>query len=618
MDSFFKFLKFLLKGALYLFACLGLMSFLVLAILGVLGYKAMDTLSDKVSHFEAELKDNMDGFSDKKPYFKVMPEPGIMTIDFRQTIVDEAQLGPAQFLSGKRMMTVFELVSAIDFAAQDDRIHAIYAEIGGDHIGIANIQEIRDAIIRFNEAGKFSMIYSSSIGEGGSGTQSYYLSTAFNEIWLQHMGAVNLVGMMSATPFARGALDKIGIVPDIHHRGKYKSAPNTYTEYDFTAEQREVMEDVLQRITTQELKGLKAQRPQMPLNTLMLYNNGPYLAPQALTKKLIDHIGFEDEARKHIKSKYGDKASFIEFENYYQLKHKEIFDKKKPKVAVIVAEGTIVSDHSSEPNYQKDVVSPNALEKQFKRAATDDSIKAVIFRVNSPGGSPIASEQIRHHIQEYKKTGKPMIVSMGNYAASGGYWISMDGDKIIAEPATLTGSIGVFAGKFSTEGFWKKLGISWGLIGIGDNSTFFTHLKPYSETEQSRLNEQLDHIYQYFVSSVAKARGMTESKTSLYAEGRVWTGEEALKIGLVDGMGGYDVAKDEVFKLLGIDAADQKNFIYVDLKPKANPFNFFIEFLNVQLQSQQVINMLWPALRYTDILQELDGTGITSKIDSIL
>ena len=616
MEMVLKFLKFILKVFLYLFAGLGALVFLSVLLLGILGYKAIDEFSAKVSDFEQEIEMGFVGPGSHK--IKEIPETAILRVDLTKMIVDKRQFTPVQFLSANQSIVLHDLISTIDSAAKDDRVKAIYAEIGGDHIGIANIQEIRDAIIRFNKTGKTSLIYSSSIGEGGSGTQSYYLSSAFSEIWLQPIGVVNLIGMMTATPFARGTLDKIGIVPDIYHRGQYKSAPNTYTEYDFTVEQKEMMQDILQNIMDQELKDLKLARPEIASRTYNLYHDGPYLAQQALDKKLIDHIGYENEAKKYLKDKVGEKAKFLDFKQYRALRLQKTYNKNTPKVAIITAEGAIVADQSAQPAYQKDTVNPKALKGQFRRAAKDKTIKAVIFRVNSPGGSPVASEAIRHQLLEFKKTGKPIIVSMGNYGASGGYWIAMDGDKIIAQPATLTGSIGVFSGKFATEGFWKKLGITWGLIGIGDNSAFFSHLKPYNDTEKSRLDEQLDYIYQLFVKNVATARNMTESKVSLYAEGRVWTGEEALKIGFVDALGGFDIAKSELFKLLNVSEPEQAKFMFIDMEPRPNPFSFFIDFLNMQMKGQQIVNTIWPALPLTRFLNRFHHPGSNLQVDVIL
>jgi len=442
---------------------------------------------------------------------------------------------------GEDKPTLRDLLDGLERAGNDDRVKGIYARLGDDDIGTAQVQEIRDAIAAFRAKGKFAVAYADTFGELSGGTHAYYLATAFDDIWLQPEGLVGLTGLTTATPFFRGTLDKLGVVPSFDHRSEYKTAMNEITEHGMTPAHREETEAIVQSVFTQIVHGIASGRGLQEAEVRALVDRGPLLTSEATQSHLIDHIGYRDQAEDAAKQRAGAGAKMLSLVQYLnRAGHPHI---SGPVVALIYGTGLIQRGaSSSNPLVPTGIMGADTLVRGFDKAARDSSVKAILFRIDSPGGSAVASETIWQAVRQARKRGKPVIVSMGNVAGSGGYYVAAPADKIVAEPATLTGSIGVLAGKFITTGFWDKLGVSWDGVKAGENADMFTTLSDFSPAAHQRFEAFLDATYAGFKKHVAQGRGLDDAKVEEIAKGRVWTGQDAKARGLVDALGGFSTA----------------------------------------------------------------------------
>lgn len=468
-----------------------------------------------------------------------------------KSIILTAELG-RDLIEGPRQNALAELVTgpkptmrgfldALERAANDSRVKGLYAHVGGDSLGLAKVQELRDAIAAFRAKGKFAIVFSESFGEFGAGTRPYYLATAFDEIWLQPLGAVGLVGLHSEQPFLRGMLDKLGIEPSFEHREQYKTAANILTETEMTQPQREEIESLLGSMAGQITRGIAETRHLSEAEVQALIDKGPLFADEAKEAHLVDRIGYRDEAVAEAHRRAGSGADLVSLSRYVEgAGHPHT---KGPTIALIYGTGLIVQGSSSaNPLTGTAEMSARHIARAFRDAFRDADVRAILFRIDSPGGSAVASESIWRDVVQARERGKPVIVSMGDTAGSGGYYIAAPADKIVAEPATLTGSIGVLAGKLVITHLLNNLGITADTVERGANSGMFSLLRDFSPAERQRLDAFLDQTYRGFKARVADGRHLSEEAVEAVAKGRVWSGEEATKNGLVDELGGYAVA----------------------------------------------------------------------------
>jgi len=481
----------------------------------------------------------------------VLPDTVVLTIDLDQKLVEQGGDAP---LSGKLLgdrLSLREVVDALDRGAGDRRVKGAVVRLGGDAMGLAQVQEVRAALGRFRAAGKFTAAFSESFGEFGPGNKSYYLATACEQIWLQPVGMVGLTGLSSEMPFARKVLDQLHIVPEVGHREEYKSALETLTERTISAPHKEMLESLLDDLTDQLVGGLSAARKLEPAAVRRLIDRGPLLAGEAKESLLIDRIGYYDELTDEALDKAGTEAGLVTPEDYLDAAG-EPHD-SGPTIALIFAVGGIErGEGGGNPMIGGDAVGSETVVQAFQQAVDDDDVRAILLRIDSPGGSAVASETIRRALVQAQAAGKPVIVSMSDMAASGGYWIAMNADKIIAEPATLTGSIGVIVGKVATSGLWDSLGIAWDGVKRGQNAGIWSNIAPYSASEHARVEAVLDDLYATFTRNVAEARHLTPEKVRAIARGRVWTGHQAVALGLVDELGDLDLALRRTRDAIGL------------------------------------------------------------------
>ena len=470
----------------------------------------------------------------------ILPATIILTAELGGGLTEGGQNALSELVTGRKS-TLRGFLDALERGAGDPRVKGIYAHINGDSLGLAKTQEVRDAIAAFRGKGKFAIAFSESFGEFGGGTRPYYLATAFDEIWLQPLGAVGLVGLHAEMPFLRGTLDKLGIQPSFARREEYKSAVNFLTESEMTAPQREEMESLLASMAGQIARGIADARHLSESEVQGLIDRGPLFADEAKAAGLVDRLGYRDEAIDQAHRRAGSGAELVSSTRYVEgAGHPH---NKGPTIALIYGSGLIVQGGSTaSPLSGTAEMSAREVSRAFRAAFRDAKVRAILFRIDSPGGSAVASETIWREVVRARERGKPVIVSMGDAAGSGGYYVAAPADKIVAQPATLTGSIGVLAGKLVVTHLLNKIGVTTDSAERGANSGMFSTFRDFSPAERQRLDAFLDLTYRGFKEHVAAGRHLSEDQVEAVAKGRVWSGEEAKAKGLVDALGGYAVA----------------------------------------------------------------------------
>ncbi len=465
----------------------------------------------------------------------------VLSADLTQGLADGPERGGLLGLLVEPKPNLRDVLDGIEAAAADPRVKGLLARVGGDELALARVQEIRDAVAAFRAKGKFAIAFADSFGELGAGTRPYYLASAFDEIWLQPMGSVGLTGLYSEVTFFKGTLDLLGVAAEFDHRGEYKTAANILTETKMTPPHREEVEALLASLAGQIEGGIAQGRKLTPAEVRAAIDRGPLLAEEARQAKLVDRLGYRDEAVADARARAGSGAELVSLGDY--LDRIERPHREGARIALIYGAGLIARGGGpSNPLAEREVMAASDLTRAFRAAVRDPRVRAILFRIDSPGGSVVASETIWREVVFARERGKPVIVSMGDVAGSGGYYVAAPADKIVAEPATLTGSIGVLAGKLVAADLLKKLGVSTDSAQIGANAGMFSTTSGFTPQAQRRLDAFLDDTYRGFKDHVAAGRHMTPEEVEAVAKGRVWSGEEAKARGLVDALGGYAVA----------------------------------------------------------------------------
>jgi protease-4 len=470
-----------------------------------------------------------------------LPASIVLTADLSGGLSDTPDPSRASRLLFGAGATLRDFVDAIDRAGADPRVKSLFIELGDDKMGLAKVQQVRDAIAAFRAKGKYAVAFADTFGEGGPGTRPYYLATACEAIWLQPLGQVGLTGLRSETPFVRGLLDKLGIAAEFEHREEFKTAANSLTETRMTGPQREELDALLSSLWGQIGRDVGAARKLSPEAVTAAADRAPLSAGEARALGLVDKIGYRDQAMTDAWNHAAGGAKFMTVSRYLEAAGRP--HESGAQIALIYGTGLVMRGGGTggvlgeENNF-----GARSLGRAFAAAARNKEVKAIVFRIDSPGGSATASETIWRNVEEARRAGKPVIVSMGDVAASGGYYVASPADKIVAEPATLTGSIGVLAGKIVVGGLMERLGITSEAVERGANSGMFSAMSGFSPRARERLNATLDETYAGFKNHVAAGRQLGADAVEAAAKGRVWSGEDAKRLGLVDALGGYETA----------------------------------------------------------------------------
>lgn len=526
----------------------------------------------------------------KKP---VMPEKTALFIDFKEAISEIPEDASLSVPFPSDQLTLRHYLRAIEHAKEDERILGIVARLrDGASFSLAQVQELKKAIQSFQESGKFTYIYSSSYGGAAGGLSRYYLASIFDELWMQPLGIVTISGINLEMPFMRESLRRVGVTPDFFQKKDYKTAYESFTNQTMSPENREMMERLVEDLKSELVSGISKNRdiPENQLKTLV--DQGLFIAEDALQNDLIDAVDYGDVLLDKIREEVtGDTdsedegiltslSSYIDFTANDKKPAKK--SKDKPKVALVYVVGAIMHGNinSSSPSVllNDGIAASSVIAPAIFDASEDEDIETIILRVDSPGGSPAASEAILRAVEKAQEEGKNVIVSMGGTAASGGYWVAAYADRIFASPMTITGSIGVVGGKFVLRDLWDKVGANWESITWGENAAMWSMNSTFDASEAKQVNAMLDNVYDHFLKRVAKGRDMSEAEVDAIAGGRVWSGKRAVELGLADELGGLMDAMNYAATLSGGEDFNDIN-IQIFPKPKT-PLEQFVEILN--------------------------------------
>jgi protease-4 len=436
--------------------------------------------------------------------------------------------------------TVRSIVDALRKASVDRRVSSVIIRPTSNAALWGKVQEVRDAIIDFKKSKKPIIAY---LEYGGD--QSYYLASACDKVFLMPTASLDLTGMASYELFLRGALDKMGVFPDSIHVGDYKTASNTFTEHSFTPAHREMAQSLNTDLYEQLVAGLAEGRHRTAAEMRDLVDHGPFLPEDAVRAGLVDDLAYEDEIDDKVQLGRG-RTSTLRQREYRSVGLNSLGLNRGPRIAVIYAVGMISSGASNDSPSGR-VIGSDTMVEYLRKARADSSIRAIVIRIDSPGGSAVASDVIWREIMLTRER-KPVIASMSDVAASGGYYIAMPAHAIVAQPATLTGSIGVVLLRFVIDGTFDKLGLNMETVKQGKYADLFSPVRPFTPDERKKVGELMQATYDAFVEKAAAGRHTTPERIDAIAQGRVWTGRQAKELGLVDELGGLSralaIAKD--------------------------------------------------------------------------
>jgi protease-4 len=518
---------------------------------------------------------------------------------------------PFRRLFGSQPQSLGGLLTQFRKAKTDKRISAVMLDIDMSEAGWAKSEEIRDAITDFRASGKPVYAYM----ETGL-NKDYYIASACDKIFVPPPGELFTIGLAADVMFFRGSLDKLGVYPDIIQIGKYKSAGDTFTQKEMTPAHREFINSLLDDLYGRYVEGIAKARSKSPDEMKAIIDNAPYTAAQAKEAGLIDGALYHDEVEKELKKrlgyKDGDEMPIARAGDYRQITQESLGLNKGERVAVIYAAGDIVSGKSTFGGSGEETIGSESLVKTINEARDDKAIKAIVLRIDSPGGSGLASDIIWRAIESAKEK-KPVVVSMSDVAASGGYYIACNANKIVAEPSTITGSIGVVGGKPVVKGFYDWIGVTNEYVMRGKNAGMFRETEKFSDTERKKFQEFIGTTYDDFISKVGKGRGKEKAYIDTIGQGRVWTGRQGKDNGLVDEYGGLEKAIEIAKQLAKIPAEQSIQRVILPRPP-----GFFEQIMNrdddgdadessAQAKQQSAVLAALPedarrALRYAQLL----------------
>ena len=472
-----------------------------------------------------------------------LPGNMVLELDLRKAMDDKASLSLLNLGEGR--LSIMDVVFALDNAARDPRVKGVFLRVGSGDLSVPKAEELRDALKHFKESKKFVIAHSQSFYSSGLG--DYTAAAAADQIWMQPVSTFFSAGTGGTTLFYKGLFDKVNATPQFVQRYEYKNAANVFTETDFTAAHREATLRVLQSWYDSATAAAAADRKLDRAALISVLDASPSTVEQVKDKGLITNIGYDDDARDAAKKQAGAGARVIEFERFARATRGRNTGFGGETVALIHAAGDIVEGKDDDALSQSQTsIAGDTFAQAIRDAAADRNVKAILLRVDSPGGSAIASDQILEALKKAHASGKPIVVSMGSVAASGGYYISMAGDRIVAEPGTLTGSIGVLWGKVAVGKSLEMVGLESRELGVGKNALFLSGTVPWNQDQLAQVNTQADIVYADFTQKVADGRKLPLARVQEVARGRVWTGADAKERGLVDELGGFWTAVADI------------------------------------------------------------------------
>jgi len=486
------------------------------------------------------------------------PSHAVLALDLRKGLPDQDASGPFGFIT-QRGASVLSIAQNLRRAEKDDKIKAVFVRLPEGGVAPAAADELRLAFKHFRAAGKPVIVHSQGLYPAGVVVSTYMLGASADELWMQPGASFQATGMASEDLFFKRFFDRYGVTANYERRAEYKTAVNPYLYDDYTPAHRQEQLSWMTSIYQTAVATAAADRGKNPAALRAVIEAGPYTAAQALAAGLIDKLGQVKDAENAALARAGKGAKLVEFEDYAAGGVIARQGHTGAAIAVISGEGPI----STGPGGGGDLLSPQSsissdeTAKAFYDAIEDKDVKAIVFRVSSPGGSDTASEQILAAVRAAKAAGKPVVVSMGTYAASGGYWVASEASSIIAEPTTLTGSIGVYGGKLAVGEALARFGVDVRQLGVGgDFSSAYAMSSNFSPTQRAAFARMIDQVYEEFLIRVSTGRKLPLERVREIAKGRVWTGAQAKQLGLVDQLGGFYDALDKAKALAGLTGKD--------------------------------------------------------------
>jgi protease IV len=486
-----------------------------------------------------------------------LPRHAMLEVEIREPFIEHVPDDPFAGLLLEKRMRLREIVEALSAAAADDRVAGLVAKINPSGMGLAQIDELRDAVLAFRESGKPAVAWADTFGEVNAANGAYYLASAFDEVYIQPSGDVGLTGLIYTSPFIRGTLEKLGIEPRLAQRFEYKNAMNLFTETGFTEAHRESMAELAESVFEHMVAQIAAARGLDAARLRAQIDRGPFIGEEAVAAGLVDGLLYRDEVYDRMRDLASEgqrrEPQLLYLRRYWQRADKP-YAEGRSVIALVYGVGAVVRGRSEfDPLAGTATMGGDSVAAAIRAAVQDDKVKAIVLRVDSPGGSYVASDMVWREVVRAREAGKPVVASMADVAASGGYFVSMAADKIVAQPGTITGSIGVLGGKMLMREMWGKVGVTFDSVQTSEHADLFSSLHDYDESEWERFNGWLDRVYLDFTSKVADGRGLPLERVQEIARGRVWSGIHARDLGLVDELGGLHTAVRLAREAAGID-----------------------------------------------------------------
>lgn len=547
--------------------------------------------------------------SNSQAVYTPKAEESVFKIAFEGELRETAEDNPfASLVTGKESdLSLKDVLKSIRHAKEQESVKGIYLDMGVFSGGTASLDAIRRALMDFKDSGKFIVAYADSYTQGG-----YYLASVADKVYLNPQGILGLTGISSQTMFYKGLLQKIGVEMMVFKVGTYKGAVEPFIADKLSDANREQITSYQNSIWGNITKGIAKSRNITVDDVNRFADEGAFFASpeKAVEYKLIDELKYRSEVEKYLieqSGQTGDKLKTVGLSNMKNIKNTE--REYRNKIAIVYAEGEITQSLVSSPYSGSHPYISEKINENLRKLADNDEVKAVVLRINSPGGSAYTSEQIWKQVYELKKK-KPVVVSMGSVAASGGYYIASGASKIIAEPNTLTGSIGIFGMFPNTTGLFNKLALTTDIVKTNKYADFGDPSRPMTNDEKALIQGYIERGYDTFLTRCAEGRGVSKADIDSIGQGRVWTGEQALKIGLVDELGGIERAVE-----LASELAEIYNYNIMEV---STSHDFLKEFLEKQIEvvkQSMVKDMLGDEYEHYRMLRKAKATyGIQARI----
>lgn len=467
-------------------------------------------------------------------------------------------------------------------ARERPEVVGLIAHVGGDGIEPSQAEELGAAVEAFAAAGKPTVCWTEAFGETGNGTVDYHLAAHFDEIWVQPSGGLGLVGFASQGLFLRRVLDRVGVEPQIHARHEYKNAPDMFRRESMSDAQREALQALTDGLTASVVATVARRRSLAPEQVREAIAAAPLTAEGARERGLVDRLGYRDEAYAALRERIGDDAELRYVHRWAPPRGAELEKRLKRElprrlgraakpdtIAVVPVVGGIMLGRNGASPLMGRTAGSDTICSALRAAGEDERVAAVVLRVVSPGGSYTASDAIHREVLRLRGQGRPVVATMGGVAASGGYFVAMGADEIFALPSTVTGSIGVFAGKMVVAAAQEKVGVGREIVATGERASMWSPGRPFTDDEVAWLDRWLDNVYADFTQKAADGRGMPVEQLEPLARGRVWTGADARERGLVDELGNLEAALRSAARRAGLSLADAEVVGFPRVSPMA-------------------------------------------------